>query len=65
MRELTVKALDENLETVQGDERDTIIFSVAYGMDAQGRLLALPGRRQGTGDPGRETCDCGKLPLWI
>ena len=29
----------KNLETVQGDERDTIIFSVAYGMDAQGRLL--------------------------
>ncbi len=29
----------KNLETVQGDERDTIIFSVAYGMDEQGRLL--------------------------
>lgn len=29
----------KNLETVQGDERDTIIFSVAYGFDAQGRLL--------------------------
>ena len=29
----------KNLETVQGDERDTIIFSVAYGVDAQGRLL--------------------------
>ncbi|MGM9999137.1 MAG: DUF4011 domain-containing protein [Candidatus Bruticola sp.] len=29
----------KNLETVQGDERDTIIFSVAYGKDAQGRLL--------------------------
>ena len=29
----------KNLETVQGDERDTIIFSVAYGRDAQGRLL--------------------------
>ena len=29
----------KNLETVQGDERDTIIFSIAYGMDAQGRLL--------------------------
>jgi len=29
----------KNLETVQGDERDTIIFSVAYGPDAQGRLL--------------------------
>lgn len=29
----------KNLETVQGDERDTIIFSVAYGTDAQGRLL--------------------------
>ncbi|MCR5526463.1 MAG: DUF4011 domain-containing protein [Lachnospiraceae bacterium] len=29
----------KNLETVQGDERDTIIFSVAYGMDAEGKLL--------------------------
>lgn len=28
----------KNLETVQGDERDTIIFSIAYGRDAQGRL---------------------------
>jgi len=30
----------KNLETVQGDERDTIIFSIAYAKDAQGRLLA-------------------------
>lgn len=29
----------KNLETVQGDERDTIIFSTAYGKDEQGRLL--------------------------
>lgn len=29
----------KNLETVQGDERDTVIFSVAYAKDAQGRLL--------------------------
>lgn len=29
----------KNLETVQGDERDTIIFSIAYGKDEQGRLL--------------------------
>ena len=29
----------KNLETVQGDERDTIIFSVAYAKDAQGKLL--------------------------
>lgn len=29
----------KNLETVQGDERDTIIFSVAYARDADGRLL--------------------------
>ena len=28
----------KNLETVQGDERDTIIFSVAYAKDSQGRL---------------------------
>ena len=29
----------KNLETVQGDERDTIIFSVAYAPDGDGRLL--------------------------
>ena len=29
----------KNLETVQGDERDTIIFSVAYARDAEGRFL--------------------------
>ena len=29
----------KNLETVQGDERDTVIFSIAYGKDSQGRLL--------------------------
>ena len=29
----------KNLETVQGDERDTILFSIAYGKDSQGRLL--------------------------
>lgn len=29
----------KNLETVQGDERDTILFSIAYAKDAQGRLL--------------------------
>ena len=30
----------KNLETVQGDERDTIIFSIAYAKDEQGRFLA-------------------------
>lgn len=29
----------KNLETVQGDERDTVIFSIAYARDAQGKLL--------------------------
>lgn len=29
----------KNLETVQGDERDTIIFSVAYGFDTQRRFM--------------------------
>jgi len=29
----------KNLETVQGDERDTIIFSVAYAKDDSGRIL--------------------------
>ena len=29
----------KNLETVQGDERDTIIFSIAYAKDDTGRLM--------------------------
>lgn len=29
----------KNLETVQGDERDTIIFSVAYAKDVDGKFL--------------------------
>ncbi len=29
----------KNLETVQGDERDTIIFSIAYARDKDGKLL--------------------------
>ncbi|MDO4199655.1 MAG: DUF4011 domain-containing protein [Clostridia bacterium] len=29
----------KNLETVQGDERDTIIFSIAYAKNIEGRLL--------------------------
>lgn len=29
----------KNLETVQGDERDTIIFSIAYAKDSQGKFL--------------------------
>jgi len=29
----------KNLETVQGDERDTIIFSVAYARDSTGKFL--------------------------
>lgn len=28
----------KNLETVQGDERDTIIFSIAYGYDSAGKF---------------------------
>ncbi len=28
----------KNLENVQGDERDTIVFSIGYGKDAYGRL---------------------------
>lgn len=29
----------KNLETVQGDERDTVIFSVGYGPDREGRII--------------------------
>ncbi len=38
-REGTEPFFIKNLETVQGDERDTIIFSIAYGKDSQGRLF--------------------------
>lgn len=39
----------KNLETVQGDERDVIFFSVTYGCDAQGRMAMNfgPLNRQG------------------
>lgn len=39
----------KNLETVQGDERDMIVFSVGYGRDASGRFLMNfgPLNRQG------------------
>lgn len=39
----------KNLETVQGDERDVIVFSVGYGRDDGGRLLMNfgPLNRQG------------------
>ncbi|MBR2585172.1 MAG: hypothetical protein IKE64_07045 [Thermoguttaceae bacterium] len=39
----------KNLETVQGDERDTIIFSIAYAKDSQGRFIQNfgPLNRQG------------------
>lgn len=39
----------KNLETVQGDERDIIVFSVGYGRDASGRFLMNfgPLNRQG------------------
>ena len=39
----------KNLETVQGDERDTIIFSIAYARDNQGRFIQNfgPLNRQG------------------
>ena len=33
----------KNLETVQGDERDTIIFSVGYGRDSAGKFYHLFG----------------------
>lgn len=39
----------KNLESVQGDERDTIIFSIAYGKEASGRFILNfgPLNRQG------------------
>lgn len=39
----------KNLETVQGDERDVIVFSIGYGRDESGRMLMNfgPVNRQG------------------
>jgi very-short-patch-repair endonuclease len=33
------KVFIKNLETVQGDERDEVFFSIGYGPDAQGKLV--------------------------
>jgi len=37
--ELKEPFIVKNLETIQGDERDTIIFSVAYAKDASGKFI--------------------------
>ena len=39
----------KNLENVQGDERDEILFSIAYGRDARGGLRMSFGPLNGTG----------------
>lgn len=39
IREVEEPFFIKNLETVQGDERDTIIFSVGYAKDSNGRLM--------------------------
>ena len=39
----------KNLENVQGDERDVIIFSVGYGRDAKGRMAQNFGPLNGPG----------------
>jgi very-short-patch-repair endonuclease len=33
----------KNLENIQGDERDVVLFSVGYGPDAKGRMMANMG----------------------
>ncbi|MBP3886763.1 MAG: DUF559 domain-containing protein, partial [Cellulosilyticum sp.] len=39
----------KNLENVQGDERDTIIFSIGYGKDSNGKILMNFGPLSRTG----------------
>ena len=39
MKERKEPLFIKNLETVQGDERDTIIFSIGYGYDENGKFL--------------------------
>lgn len=48
-REIDARVFVKNIENVQGDERDIIIFSIAYGRNLQGRVSANFGtlNRQG------------------
>lgn len=48
-REIDARVFVKNIENVQGDERDIIIFSIAYGRNQQGRVSANFGtlNRQG------------------
>lgn len=39
-REIDARVFVKNIENVQGDERDIIIFSIAYGRNLQGRVSA-------------------------
>ncbi|AFQ42439.1 AAA domain-containing protein [Desulfosporosinus meridiei] len=39
-REIDARLFVKNIENVQGDERDIIIFSIAYGRNLQGRVSA-------------------------
>jgi very-short-patch-repair endonuclease len=39
----------KNIETVQGDERDTIVFSIGYGRDIAGRMSMFFGPLSSTG----------------
>jgi very-short-patch-repair endonuclease len=39
----------KNIETVQGDERDTIIFSIGYGKDSAGKMSMFFGPLSSTG----------------
>lgn len=47
--DVTEKVFVKNLENVQGDERDVILFSICYGPDAEGRVAMNfgPLNRQG------------------
>lgn len=43
----------KNIENVQGDERDYIIFSIGYAPDKQGRMMMQFGSLNGTGGENR------------
>ena len=60
----------KNLENIQGDERDVIIFSLGYGPDEEGHMSmnfghGEPGRRTQTSECGSDKSQTGTVGLYI
>ncbi len=52
----------KNLENVQGDERDVILFSIGYGPDREGRISMNFGPLNNAGGERRTECGCEPCP---